>query len=95
MELMNSRITTGFIAGPIALLSVFFALLRNLALIAPALFLVGCMATPRLSVPEELTSAATIANLPGVRFFGDDTAQNIEQIVSAKVEQSLRERPEK
>lgn len=72
-----------------------FIPLSRILLIVPALLLAGCMASPRLSVPENLTSAATIANLPGVRFFGDDTVQNVEQIVAVKVEQSLRERPEK
>ena len=62
--------------------------------VALLVVLTGCATTSRLVVPENLTSEAKFVNFPQIRFWGDDTPQNIEQIVRVKVEQSLQARPQ-
>lgn len=69
-------------------------LLSRIKFIALAFLLSGCAADARLEVPENQVSEAQIVDLPQIRFWGDDVPENIEQIIRAKVDQSLEARPQ-
>ncbi len=48
-----------------------------LALISIGVIVTGCSGVPRNAVPEHLTSSATVPNLAGIRYWGDEPPSNM------------------
>ena len=67
---------------------------KALAVLVTAIFVVSCASSgPRIAVPEDLISQASVTGLTRIRFWGDQSPPNLNEIIKEKFAQMRASRP--